>query len=213
MVQPTYTPIPVKNILSCHVIIHYTYPRCCFQITKSLPFPPTTTTTQITRHLCWIVLVYQARCLYPEKTLNGKFGKINRFFKIKYVNGFISPHSVSSAATTNTNLYAATYPTTYAQAFWKQIIKEMRAIDYQTEEFRSQTEIPLRPIRRVMCQEGDLGINKVMFSAESGILFSKVSETCCKCRDSRMSLLLMSMTWNFIAQHIICIPFTAADIL
>lgn len=61
------------------------------------------------------------------------------------------------------------------QAFWKQITKEMSEIDYHTSEFRTQTEIPLKPIRRVMCQEGDIGINKVMFAAESTILFAKVS--------------------------------------
>ena len=50
----------------------------------------------------------------------------------------------------------------------------MTEIDYQPEEFRSQTEIPNRPIRRIMCQEGNLGINKVMFTAESSMLFAKV---------------------------------------
>ena len=53
----------------------------------------------------------------------------------------------------------------------------MSEIDYQTDEFRTQTEIPLRPIRRVMCQEGDLGVNKVMFAAESPIMFAKVHVT------------------------------------
>jgi hypothetical protein len=63
------------------------------------------------------------------------------------------------------------------QAFWKHITKEMREIDYQTEEFRTQTELPIRPIRRVMCQEGEVGVNKVMFTAESSVLFAKASSS------------------------------------
>jgi hypothetical protein len=57
----------------------------------------------------------------------------------------------------------------------------MRAIDYKISEFKSQTEMPIRPIRRVMSEEGSLGVNKVMFSAEAPLLFAKVCVSECEC--------------------------------